>query len=113
VRSEHGAAAVIVVMVAMTILLVVGTMLGFVAGVFRAHRQAQSAADLTALAGAQTLVLGGDACRAAANFASANGSRLDRCHVVDRDVLVSVRVDGPGWWGFAADPVAEARAGAR
>jgi secretion/DNA translocation related TadE-like protein len=112
VRSEQGA-AVILVIVSMTILLTVGTMLGFLAGVFRAHRHAQSAADLTALAGAQTLMRGGNACRAAASFATANGSRLDRCQVVERDVLVSVRVDGPVWWGFAADPVAEARAGAR
>lgn len=110
-KRERGA-AVILVIVAMTILLTVGTMLGFFAGVFRAHRQAQSAADLTALAGAQTLVRGGDACRAAASVARANGSRLDRCEVVDRDVLVSVRADGPDWLGFAADPVAESRAGA-
>lgn len=110
-NKERGA-AVILVIVAVTILLTVGTMLGFVAAVFRAHRQAQSAADLTALAGAQTLVRGGDACRVAASVATANGGQLSRCHVIARDVEVSVRVDGPVWWGFAADPVAEARAGA-
>lgn len=110
-KQERGAAVVLVV-VAFTVLLTVGTMLGFVAAVVRVHRQAQSAADLTALAGAQTLVRGGDACQVAAQVARANDARLARCEVVRRDVVVSVRVDGPTWWGFAADPIAAARASA-
>ncbi|AIG63554.1 hypothetical protein CATYP_01390 [Corynebacterium atypicum] len=55
------------------------------------HR-AQVAADMAAVAGASELARGGDACTAAAETARHNDSRLDRCAVDERDVVVAAVV---------------------
>jgi secretion/DNA translocation related TadE-like protein len=93
------------------LLLVLGAALGVVAALFHAHRVAQSAADLAALAGATALADGGDGCGAAAGIATANGAALDACRVQGSDLTVTVRVTGPRWLGQSADLVAQARAG--
>jgi secretion/DNA translocation related TadE-like protein len=76
-----------------------------------AHRGAQSAADLAALAGAQAQARGGDACAAASTVATANGATVDSCTVDGFDVLLQVTVTGPHWLGQRHDLSAQARAG--
>ncbi len=109
-RCQRGSATVLVVAVA-GLLLLVGAALGVVAAMVHAHRVAQSAADLAALAGARALALGRDGCVGAADVASANGVRMTSCRVAGRVVAVTVEAPGPRWLGQSADLLAEARAG--
>ncbi len=110
-RSERGAAAVLVVAMA-GVLLLVGAATGVVGAIVAAHRRAQAAADLAALAGAQVLARhDGDPCGAAGSVAEVNGATLDSCTVEDADVVVEVVVSGPRWLGQDQDLSAAARAG--
>ncbi len=95
----------------MALLLLIGCALGVVAAMVRAHRSAQSAADLAALAGASALQQGEPACVEAGSVAAANGASVDSCSTRGPDVLVRVTVPGPHWLGQTADLTAEARAG--
>lgn len=111
--DQRGAATVLVV--AMTgVLLLVGAGTGVVAAIVVAHRTAQAAADLAALAGATALAdpaRAGDPCAVAGEVATANAASLTSCTVEDRDVLVEVTVPGPRWLGQDRDLVGSARAG--
>lgn len=107
---ERGAASLLVV-ACTGLLLFLGGALGVVAALVTAHRAAQSAADLAALAGASTHQDGGDACAAASSLASGNEALLVGCRLEGDDVLVTVEVAGPRWLGQRGDLVAEARAG--
>jgi secretion/DNA translocation related TadE-like protein len=107
---ERGAAAVLVC-ACLSVLITVAVGLGGVAALVRAHRHAQAAADLSALAGAQSLQRGLDPCRSAAELASENSGSLVGCRVSHAVVTVDVRVPGPHWLGRAVDPTATARAG--
>jgi secretion/DNA translocation related TadE-like protein len=109
-RGEGGGVTLLAVACA-GLLLVVGSALGVVAAVVVAHRTAQSAADLAALAGASEVGVGGDGCARAASLAAANGASLTGCQVVGRDVTVQVVVPGPRWLGWSGDPAGRARAG--
>ena len=108
--GERGATTVLVVAF-LGLLLLVGAALGVVGAMVRAHRAAQSAADLAALAGAVALARGEDPCSAAASVAGANGATVIDCRPDGSDVRVSVEVEGPRWLGQTADLAAEARAG--
>jgi secretion/DNA translocation related TadE-like protein len=88
------------------LLLLVGAALGVVAALVRAHRQAQAAADLAALAVASAVARQPDPCTA-----GSNGARLVSCVLAGRTSTVRVVVTGPRWWGRVADLDAEARAG--
>ena len=77
-RDQRGPPTLLVPALA-GVLLLLGSALGVVAALVRAHRVAQSAADLAALAGAGALQLGGDACGRAAEVAEANDARLTAC----------------------------------
>lgn len=109
-RDEGGSATLLVLAMA-GVLLLVGAALGVVVAMVRAHRTAQSAADLAALAGAQALQRGGDPCGRAAEIATADGARLSGCSSRGSVVTVQVTVAGPHWLGQSADLSAEARAG--
>ena len=93
------------------LLLLVGAALGVVAALVLAHRQAQAAADLAALAVATAASRGADPCAAGAVIAEANGARLTSCALAGRAGTVRVVVAGPRWLGQRADLEAEARAG--
>ncbi|GGO72786.1 Rv3654c family TadE-like protein [Nocardioides deserti] len=97
----------------LALLLLVGSALGVVAAMVRAHRAAQSAADLAALAGAAAVggAGRGDPCAAASAIAERNGATLRGCTVAGRDVRVRTEVPGPRWLGQVADLTGEARAG--
>ena len=108
-RDERGAVTLLAVS-CLAVLLLLGAALGVVAAMVRAHRMAQSAADLAALAAAGAVVAG-DPCAAGAAVATANDARLESCMVEGRDVTVRVLVTGPRWLGQTGDLAAEARAG--
>ena len=108
--GERGAATVLVVAL-LGLLLLVGAALGVVGALVSAHRTAQSAADLAALAGAAALAHGAEPCAAAASVAAANGATVTGCVTDGPDVRISVQVAGPRWLGQTADLAAEARAG--
>jgi secretion/DNA translocation related TadE-like protein len=109
-RDDRGSATVPAVAF-LGVLLLLGAALGAVAGLVVAHRSAQSAADLAALAAASAVADGDDGCAAAGSVADANGGELTRCALTGREARVVVRVVGPHWLGLDADPEAEARAG--
>jgi secretion/DNA translocation related TadE-like protein len=96
-RGEHGAGTVLAVaMIGLVVTVTVGT--SGAVGVVAGHRRAQSAADLSALAGAATLQSGGDACQRASVIAGRNGAELQRCQVDGTELAVvvarSVRLPG-------------------
>jgi secretion/DNA translocation related TadE-like protein len=93
------------------VLLLVGAALGVVQSMVVAHRRAQSAADLAALAAASAAARGQPACDRAREVAGSNGAELTACDAVGQTVTVTVRVPGPHWLGQQADLTAEARAG--
>jgi secretion/DNA translocation related TadE-like protein len=107
---ERGAATVLATAF-LGLLLLVGTALGVVVAMVAAHRQAQAAADLAALAAAGALQRGHDACGAAAHVAAANGTSLQDCLVDGTAVTVSVVATGPRFLGQTGDLDARARAG--
>ena len=109
-RDQRGAASLLVVAL-LAVLLLLGAALGVVAATVRAHRIAQSAADLSALAGATDLQDGEDACAAVSRIASANDAGLASCVVQGEEVVVEVTVAGPRWLGQHAQLSARARAG--
>jgi secretion/DNA translocation related TadE-like protein len=109
-RDERGAITVFAV-ACLAVLLLIGAALGVVAAMVRAHRAAQSAADLGALAAASALARGRDPCGSAADIAAANGAELLSCEIQGQDALVTVEVTGPHWLGQTADLTAQARAG--
>jgi secretion/DNA translocation related TadE-like protein len=88
-HREDGAGAVLAVAV-MGLLVTVTVATSGVVGVVAAHRRAQAAADLAALAGAAALHDGGDPCLQASAIAKRNGARLRRCQVDGWDVAVRV-----------------------
>ena len=108
-RGEQGAGTVLAVTtIGVIVSVTVGT--SGAVGVVAGHRRAQSAADLSALAGATTLQNGGDACARAEVIAGRNGADLHRCQVNGTEVVVvvarSVRLPG-----LPIDLRARARAG--
>lgn len=109
-RGDRGSASMLVV-VHLSVLLVLTCALAAVGGLVTAHRRAQSAADLAALAGAAALADGRDACGQARAIASSNGAQLRDCWVRDREVRVRVTAPGPRWLGRRPSLAAEARAG--
>ena len=88
-RGEQGAGTVLAVaMIGIVVTVTIGT--SGAVGVVAGHRRAQSAADLSALAGATTLQNGGDACQSASAIAGRNGAELQRCQVDGTEVAVVV-----------------------
>ena len=109
-RDQRGAATVLVLTMA-GLLMFIGAALAAVIALVVAHRTAQAAADLAALAGAQAVAEGRDACSAARVVARDNRAELQRCEVSGHVVRVDVEVAGPDWLGQSADLGASSRAG--
>jgi secretion/DNA translocation related TadE-like protein len=109
-REERGSAVPFAI-ACIGLLLLLGAALGVVTAMVRAHRSAQSAADLSALAVADTVGSGSDPCSTGRVVAEANGARLVACGLDGRDATVTVLVGGPHWLGQMADLSAQARAG--
>lgn len=109
-RGDERGSATPFAIACLGLLLVLAGALGVVSAMVRAHRQAQSAADLAVLAAASA-VGRSDPCGAGGRVASANGAHLLACVVDGREVRLRVRVAGPRWLGQTGDLDAEARAG--
>jgi secretion/DNA translocation related TadE-like protein len=109
-QHQRGSATLLVLAMG-GVLMLLGAALAVVAAMVAAHRSAQSAADLAALAGAQGVRVGGDGCGSAARVATANAAQLVVCSVAGGTVDVEVRVVGPRWLGQTADLQARSRAG--
>ena len=109
-HQEDGAATVLAVSM-LGLLVTVAVAAGGVVGVVAAHRAAQSAADLAALAGATALQDGRDACGQADEIARRNGAQLQGCRIKDWDVTVAVVVDTARLPGGVLDLEARGHAG--
>jgi secretion/DNA translocation related TadE-like protein len=109
-RSQRGAATLLVVAMS-GVLLLLGAALGVVVAMVAAHREAQAASDLAALAAASSAGRGADACAAAERVARANGAMMITCRLDGFDATVTVTVLGPRLLGQSADLSATARAG--
>ncbi len=92
-HGSRGAATVLGVAMA-GLLLLLGVALAELTAVVVAHRRAQAAADLAAVAGASSPT---DPCAAAERVAAANGALLAACTPEGprAGVLVAVQVDSP------------------
>ncbi|WP_415972726.1 Rv3654c family TadE-like protein [Rhodococcus sp. 077-4] len=110
-RDDEGGATVLAAL-AMSALIVVVVMVIHVGSAVGARHQAQSAADLAALAGAGALDRGvADACETARVLAGRMETRLRECTVDDWDVIVTVgQPVFLGRFGMS-DAIASARAG--
>jgi len=109
-HGQRGSASLLVVALAGVVLLL-GLAASFLVATAAAHRRAQAAADLAALAGATARQRGEDPCAAAAAVATGNGAGLAVCRLDGADVVVSVRVEGPRHLGQGWLLRGEARAG--
>jgi secretion/DNA translocation related TadE-like protein len=109
-RSESGVATIWGLAI-MGILLLLAAFSAGVVSLVGARHQAEAAADLAAIAGAQAAVNGGDACRSARRIAVANGGELVACGVDDEVVEVRVEVDSPRLLGQVWTLIGRARAG--
>ena len=108
--GQRGSASLLVVTLSGVVLLL-GLAAAFVTATAAAHRRAQSAADLAALAGAVARQRGEDACSGAADVARGNGAELRACAVLGDDVSVTVRVASPELAGHTWQVFGRARAG--
>lgn len=109
-RDERGSALPLVVALGGLVMLI-GLASAFTVATAVAHRRAQAAADLAALAGATALQRGRDPCAAAADVGSRNGADRVECRLAGADVLVTARLRGPRFSGLGWELVGRARAG--
>lgn len=94
------------------ILLLFAAVSAGVVSLIGARHQAEAAADLAALAGAQSIADGtDDPCQVADRVAVANRGRLVRCTVYDDIVEVRVEIESPRLLGRAWTLTGRARAG--
>lgn len=114
-RSEYGerGSAVPVVIACVGVIVAVALAAVTVAAIFAAHRQAQAAADLAALAGAGAAAVGSDGCERARAIAAANNGSIHACVVDGHLVSVTVVVAGPEVLGNVLEVSGRARAEAR
>ena len=91
-------------------LLMAVTVLGIrLGGAMLAREQAETAADLGALAGAAQILRGpGAACEIAGEVVTANRATMTSCRTDGLDLLIEVLLPAPAWSGTAS---AHARAG--
>lgn len=109
--SQRGAATVIALMM-LALLLTMTLLAAGITGVVTAHRRAEAAADLAALAGAAAWQRARDPCAAAGAVARANGAALGACTTgAAGDVTVEVSVVAAGRLALLGRFEARARAG--
>lgn len=111
-RDDRGSALPLVVALG-GLTMLVGLAAAFTVATAVAHRRAQAAADLAALAGASALQHGQDPCAAASDVGARNGADEVDCRVAGVDVLVTARLQGPRFSGLGWVLVGRARAGPR
>lgn len=114
-HPEEGSGTVLTLGIIAAVLILTVLALG-VAGAHAANRRAATAADLAALAAADTLrgFNTGEPCEVAAHIARENGAQLVACTFPERIETVDVRVGVPitGPFAFLGSVNGTARAGA-
>lgn len=110
-RSDERGSASLIVVALTGVVMMLGLAGAYLAAAASAHRAAQGAADLAALAGAGAIQRADDGCAAAARIAADNEARILSCRQVGQDLLVEVRVESPTWWGHSFTIEGRARAG--
>jgi secretion/DNA translocation related TadE-like protein len=109
-RDQRGVATVAAqALTSLLLLVALGSVVAV--GLVSAHRRAQSAADLAALAAAHALQHARDPCAAGRQIAAAQDAQLIGCAVHGEEVTVIVTVAGPRLPGGAPPLRARARAG--
>lgn len=113
-RSQRGAGTLMIAVIMAVLMLVAGV--GALAGVVAlAQRDADNAADLSALSGAAAFAAGQDPCPAAGRIAAANGVEVHQCRVIGDllDFVVTVEVQRRVTLVLGIEPTvhSEARAG--
>lgn len=109
-RDERGTASLLVVSL-IGVIVLLGMAASFMTAGAAAHRRAQAAADLAALAGAVALQRGQDPCSAAGSVAGGNEAAVAECRVEGEDVVVEVSVESPEFLDHSFSIHGEARAG--
>lgn len=109
-RDDRGSVTLFGVFVIGVLTLVTLACVG-VAGIVVAHRRAQGAADLAALAAATAIQHGRSPCAVAADVVGRNGGRLRGCRVQGETVLLRVDVATVRILGRVRLTQARARAG--
>lgn len=110
-RRDEGGFATVVTLCLLAVLVFLTLVAAGAVALVDAHRRAQAAADLAALAAAGAHEQGRDPCAAAADVAGRNHARLAGCVVRDQDVVVEVAVPAPAALGPVPDLSGRARAG--
>lgn len=90
-RDDAGYATVLAAGILLALVAVLGTVVVGVSYIRDAHL-AQRAADFSAIAGAQELYFGREACVTATAIATRNGGTVTECIVRGDDLTVAVRV---------------------
>ena len=108
--ADQRGAATILALGLVGLLLVVAVVAAGTIAIVLAHRRAQVAADLAALAAAGALQSGADPCAAASDIADRHDASLTRCVVDGVTVAVATEVRLPVALGGRTVP-ARARAG--
>jgi secretion/DNA translocation related TadE-like protein len=108
-RPDSGAGSVLLVAV-VAVVLSAATAALVLGGALVSRQRAEAAADLAALAGAQALLRGGDACGAAGRVAAAGRARVVVCEPAGSTLHLVVEVALPGVLGRLDVPPARARA---
>lgn len=98
---DDGAGSVLMLAIVAVVLMLAGVaaLLGRVSA---ARHEAQSAADLAALAGASAYLRGAEPCAVARQITAVNGATLGSCEIRDGHVIVTARVPVAGMWASAS-----------
>lgn len=81
------------------LLITIAFAAGGLVAMLAAHRRAEAAADLAALAGAEAIGTGQDPCGVAGEIARLNDSLMQTCEVRGGEVWVVIRSDLPAVLG--------------
>lgn len=111
-EGDKGSASVFAAFTVAALMVVVGAAM-WLSAVVAARHQAQAAADLGALEGAQQVAIGAAtaACDLAAHVVARNGAHMDRCEIEGGDVVVQASRPVEVPLGSQRYAVAVARAG--
>lgn len=107
--GDRGAGSVLLTAVVAVVLSAATAALAL-SGALVTRQRADAAADLAALAGAQALLRGGDACVTAGRVAAVGRARVVACEPMGTSVYVVVEAALPGVLGRLDMPPARARA---
>lgn len=95
--SDDRGSGTLLALVSGAVILAAGLVGITLIGISTTHQRLQVAADLSVLAAAQALSMGGDPCGTASRLATANDVQIDECRTSNGDAVVTVSAEAPGW----------------